>query len=264
MDIEIIRAAIGECFKAKIPANVANIRARTPADFWGQLTDAEVGQQIQAAFSKPADKPDEPPPQVERILIADTPDGRPFPAHLPPSEHIIEQTQVAEPVAERTAEHVQSGPGPTPEERLHAGRQREANLIASRPALNNALREASGKLAAAIRAMQIDDPNRETPEMLSASFRKASAEQRAARARGEKWATPPERRAGGKVAFVDLERQYSQGGDGNTFARSQNTTGNRRGAYSKQSLGRINTDPKRGAVPKPVEQPRPTVPMLAK
>jgi hypothetical protein len=104
----------------------------------------------------------------------------------------------------------------------------------------------------------------QTPAELSAEFRAASQEQRAARKRGESWAVPPEAKARGEVAFVDLERKYSQGGSGDTFARRMNRYGNKRGAYGKQSLGMTNTDSKRGPVPAPVAPPRATIPALAK
>jgi hypothetical protein len=214
--------------------------------------------------------------------ITETPDGRPlaveeFPTHLPPSEKVapdmaefelpptiaeVEHVEAA-PTDQSSAKHEPSAPGQNPQRALDAARAREADLIAKRPQLQNAQKVARAAVAEAVRAYQECDPHRQTPAELSAEFRRASNEQRAARARGEAWACPPEQKPKGQRAFVDLERAYSSGGDGNQFARSQNRTGNRRGAYGKHALGTINRDPSRGPVPAPVTT-RPTIPALAK
>lgn len=194
-----------------------------------------------------------------------------FPDHLPPSEKVAPvelapdtafpgvPREMADfelkpaPEASSIASHAASEPRPSPQARLDAARLTEANLLAERPSLSTTQKLAQATLAEAERAHQQHDPHKQTPEMLSAEYRATSAATRAARAQP---AAP--------LAYVDAERKYSQGGNGNDFARRQNSTGNRRGAFSRQSLGTINRDPSRGSVPKPVETRRPTIPALAK
>ena len=286
----MIRDALAQCFKAGEAANVANVKQKLPDDFWfdydsgKDLDDMEAFREIQSVFQTlPKPAPDEPPPMVERVapraMIEDRPDGQgklapveaeAFPAHLPPSEKIAEPLAELSPnvepqqVTQKTADHAASGPGNVSQARLDELRKIEGDLLAERPALQRAERDLRDELQNAKIAFAQIDTRRQTPAELSRQFREQSQLQRAARKRGEAWATPPERRPGGERAYVDIERAYSQGGDGNTFARRMMQTGNRRGAYSKQSLGQINRDPSRGAVPKPVEQPKPTIPALAK
>ena len=114
-------------------------------------------------------------------------------------------------------------------------------------------------LAKAVRVYQEGAP-RQSHEDLARDFIRASNAERAARVAGEPWAMKPEQRTRNGAAFVDVERAYSQGGDASAFARRMSRTGNRRGAYPKQSFGTVNRDPSRGAVPAPVvKQPIPAL-----
>ena len=209
--------------------------------------------------------------------IDKTPDGRKlasFPDYLPPSDKVeaapdmadfelpqtiaaVEHVEAA-PAEQSSGDHAEAAPGQSPQARLAVARSREADLIAKRPQLANAQKEARAAVADAVRAYQEADPHRQTPAQLSAEYRASSQAERAARVARE--GGPGQDR----IAFVDLERKYSQGGDANAMARRRNITGNRRGSFSRQSLGQINRDPSRGPVPAPVAPPRPTIPALAK
>lgn len=273
---EMLKAAIAKCFKAREPVSVANVKAKLPEDFFldfdtgKPLADIEAFKEIQAAFST-VPKP--------RQLIDTNPDGHKIIPMVEPVEDfsgdeslrdewapetvsmpVIEAAPVAK---ESTANHVASGPGQSPQARLNAARRREQELLGHRPLLLAAQRNAREALAVAVRTYQEHDPHRQTHKDLAREFCRASQAQRAAKARGEAWATPPERKARGEVAYVDLERQYSQGGDANAMARRMNRTGNRRGAYPKSALGQVNRDPSRGPVPAPVVT-KPTIPALGK
>jgi len=274
----LLRAAIKECFAAREPVTPANVRAKLPADFFTDfdtgepLDDATVFAEIQSTYVAQSVEPHRPTPAP---MIETNPEGHKlapapvesFPDYLPPSEKIAEPVEVVStdttpaPVAEiaapvvedETAKHELGGPGPTPQARLDGARAKEGNLLAERPSLINAQRAARAAVALAVQEYQRSDPNRQTPEQLSAEYRATSQATRAARAQ-----------APGPIAYVDLERKYSQGGDGNAFARRMNRTGNRHGAYSRQSLGQVNRDETRGPVPAPVTTPRPTIPALGK
>jgi len=263
---EMLRAAIAATFKAREPVTPANVRTKLPADFFQDfdtgenLADEIVFSEIQSTYAHA--------PHPAAAMVTETPDGRPlavepvepFPGHLPPSDKVAE---IAAPIAEvehvetapaeqSTPSHAAEGPGQSPQARLDAARSRAGNLLAERPQLANAQRAARSAVAEAVRAYQEADPHRQTPAQLSAEYRATSQATRAARAQ-----------APGPIAYVDLERKYSQGGDANAMARRMNVTGNRRGAYSRQSLGQVNRDPSRGPVPAPVAT-RPTIPALAK
>jgi hypothetical protein len=269
----LLKFAIVKTIKAGEPVNIANVETRLPDDFFldfdtgKALDDATAFAEIQAVYNT-LPKP--------RPLIETTPDGQHKLAPMVEEEEdeslretwapetVREPVVEAAPVAhESTAGHEASGPGLSPAARLDAARKRETALLGQRPMLLAAQRDARAALASAVRKYPESDPHRQTHEDLARDFCRQSQAQRAARARGEKWATPPERRARGELAYVDLERQYSQGGDANSMARRMNVTGNRRGAYPKQMLGHTNRDPSRGPVPAPVAA-RPTVPALAK
>ena len=262
---QMLKDAIAKCFKAREQITVANVKAKVPVDFFydyeakAHLTDAEVFAEIQASFAttpKPAD------------MVTVTPDGRP----LAPAVVLVEQELgggdaddddadclrnewppepaavpvEAAPVAEESiAEHVPSKPGLSPQARLDAAHKRLQALQGERPVLIGLQRQARTDLATAVRTHQDGFPKM-SHEQLARDFIAASNAERAARARGEAWATRPENKPRGKVAYVDLERMYSQGGNADTFARRMARTGNRRGAYSKQSLGMTNRDPSRG------------------
>jgi hypothetical protein len=278
---EMLKAAIADCFKAREPVNVDNVRQKLPDDFFydhdaGEpLDDATVFTEIQATFKSTAPLPRGP------MLITENPDGHKLGAIaedfsgdtneaspleneddlLPPATAAEREVEAA-PTVERTASHVASGPGQSPQARLDAARKREQQLLGERPLLIAAQRNARAALAVAVRTYQDGGP-KQTHEDLARDFIAASQREREARARGEAWALPPERKPRGERAYVDIERSYSQGGDANTFARKMARTGNRRGAYSKTMQGQINRDPSRGAVPAPVVT-KPAVPALAK
>jgi hypothetical protein len=253
---EMLKAAIADCFKAHQPITPDNVRAKLPEDFFydhdaGEpLADADVFTEIQSTFAA-APKSD---------VVEDFSGDETEPESL---REVWAPETVSEPVVE--ARPMANGEGDSalsPQARLDAARKREQTLLGERPLLQAAQRQARGDLATAVRQYQEGGP-RQTHEDLARDFIAASQREREARARGEPWATKPERRPRGAVAYVDLERQYSQGGGANDFARKMSRTGNRRGAYSKQSLGQTNRDPSRGAVPAPVVT-KPTVPALAK
>lgn len=267
---EMLKAAIAKCFAAREPVTPANVRKHVPEDFFTDfdsgenLADEIVFAEIQSTYSAA------PHPAA---MVEQTPDGRPlapapvedFPNYLPPSDKAelpqtiaaVEHVEAA-PAEQSTASHAASGPGQSPRTRLDAARKREGDLIAARPQLQNAQKLARAAVADAVRNLQLSDPHRQTPEQLSAEYRATSAATRATRAARE---------GGGgqdRIAFVDLERKYSQGGDANAMARRMNVNGgNRRKAFSRQSLGQINRDPSRGPVPAPVTT-RPTIPALGK
>jgi hypothetical protein len=282
----MLKGAVAACFKAREPITVANVRVKLPEDFFldfdsGEpLADAEVFHEIQATYSAAPLDTATPKFNAAGIVLDDTPVESN--AELPPENEEDEEFSgdslrdewapetvsmpvvEAEPVAEgSTANHAASGPGLSPQARLDAARERERDLLGKRPILQAAQTAARGELAKAVREYQEGGP-RQTHESLARDFIAASNAERAARVAGEPWALKPERRVRGVAAYVDVERAYSQGGDANTFARRHNRTGNRRGAYGKQSLGAINHDPSRGPVPAPVETPRPTIPALGK
>jgi hypothetical protein len=289
----MLKAAVAACFKAREPVTPTNIRKRVPEDFFldfdtGEpLDDATVFAEIQSTYTHVA--------HAAAAMIETNPEGHKlapvpvesFPDYLPPSEKIepvedvtksvephaaqsVEPHPPVAPVAEIAApiaagEHVEaapaeqsgashaaSAPGQSPQARLDAARKRESGLLSERSQLQAAQRAARSAVAEAVRAFQVADPHRQTPAELSAEYRATSQATRAARAQ-----------APGPIAYVDLERKYSQGGDANAMARRMNVTGNRRGAYSRQSLGQVNRDISRGPVPKPVAT-RATIPALSK
>lgn len=267
---EMLKAAITKCFAAREAVTPVNVRAKLPPDFFQDfdtgenLADEIVFAEIQSTYSAA--------PQAA-AMVEQTPDGRPlapapvesFPNYLPPSDKAelpqtiaaVEHVEAA-PAEQSSAKHEPSAPGQSPQARLDAARSREADLIAKRPQLANAAKVARAAVADAVRAYQEADPHRQTPAQLSAEYRASSQAERAARVARE---------GGGgqdRIAYVDLERKYSQGGDANAMARRRNVTGNRRGAFSRQSMGQVNRDETRGPVPKPVAAPRPTIPALAK
>jgi len=283
---KMLKAAIAECFKAREAVTPTNVRKHVPVDFFHDfderrpMTDAEVFTEIQSTYGTPKVVP----PQVEAAPTFDAA-GLVLPESnddLPPEneedfsgddeslrdtwapETVREPVVEAEPAEQvRPVSHETAGHELGPQARLDAARKRENVLLGERPLLQAAERNAREALAKAVRQYQEGGP-RQTHEDLARDFIRASQAEREARARGEAWATKPERRVRGVAAYVDVERAYSQGGDANTFARRHNRTGNRRGAFGKQSLGTINRDPTRGPVPAPVETPRPTIPALGK
>jgi hypothetical protein len=268
---EMLKSAIAACFAQRLPVTPTNVSAKLPPDFFVNfdtgkpLEDTEVFAEIQATYNaaaKPAAVAIEDNAHVEFDeggIVVPVPDTVAVP--------VAETTAAPVPI-ESTPSHAATGPGQlSPQVRLDAARLREGNLLAEQRQLQNAVRGAREQLQEAKIAYAACDPHRETPAMLSASFRKASQEQRAARKRGEKWATPPEARAGGEIAHVDLARKYQRSQDGNSFARRSNRYGDTRGAYSKvESQGgqAINRDTSRGSVPKAIAPPRSTIPALAK
>ena len=173
----------------------------------------------------------------------------------------------AAPAKESTAEHVPSGPGQSPQARLNAARRRREREQAASAAPRCATQrprsscrhrsDLSGTRPASADARRCGP---RIPRTIAERPRSASGT-RSTRAINQ--LTPVEAKPRGEIAYVDLERQYSQGGDANAMARRMNRTGNRRGAYPKSALGQTNHDPSRGPVPAPVA-PRQTVPALAK
>ena len=276
----MLKAAVAKCFKARGPVTPANVRKYVPVDFFydhdagKQLSDAEVFAEIQATYRAAPPAPAEPPPQVERVSPRATVEANePVEDFSGDADESLRDTwapeTVREPVVEAapvveesTASHEAIGPGLSPQARLDAARKREQALLGERPILQAAQRNAREALAKAVRAYQDGGP-KQSHEDLARDFIRASQVEREARARGETWATKPERRTHNGAAFVDVERAYSHGGDANTFARRHNRTGNRRGAYAKQSFGTINRDPSRGPVPAPVVEKQ-TIPALGK
>jgi hypothetical protein len=275
----MLKAAIAKCFKAREPVSVANVRKYVPVDFFfdhdagKQLDDAEVFAEIQSTFAtapKPPQLIDTTPdgsklvPMVEPVEedFSGDDDGESLRHEWVPETVSMPVVEAAPVVEESTASHEASGPGLSPQARLDAARKRENTLLGERPLLQAAERNARTDLAAAVRAYQEGGP-RQTHEDLARDFIRASQAEREARARGELWATKPQQRTRNGAAFVDIERAYGQGGDASTFARKMCRTGNRRGAYPKQSLGTTNRDPSRGPVPTPVVA-KPTVPALGK
>ena len=264
----MLKAAVAKCFKAREPVTPANVRKYVPVDFFydhdagKQLSDAEVFAEIQATYRAA-------PPAPRATVEANEP-VEDFSGDADESlrdtwapETVREPVVEAAPVVEEsTASHEASGPGLSPQARLDAARKREQALLGERPILQAAQRNAREALAKAVRAYQ-DGAPKQTHEDLARDFIRASQAEREARARGETWATKPERRTRNGEAYVDVERAYSHGGDANTFARRHNRTGNRRGAYNKQSFGMTNRDPSRGPIPAPVVE-NPTIPALGK
>jgi hypothetical protein len=274
----MLKAAIAATFKAREAVNIANVRAKLPADFFldfdtgAPLDDATVFAEIQATYSaapKAApmieDRPDhqgklatltveqeENPAFDAAGIILSAPDtvSEPLP-QIAASEQVE-----AEPVEQRTAELVPSGQ-PGAQARLDAARKRESDLIYERQSLSNAQRAARSAVALAVQEYQRSDPNRVTPAENSAQYRASSQAERKARVEREGGGQP-------RIAYVDAERKYSRGTDANSFARRNNRFGNSRGAFSKTALGTINRDETRGSVPAPVTPPRPTIPALAK
>jgi hypothetical protein len=267
----MLKGAVTACFKAHEPITVANVRAKLPEDFFldfdsGEpLADAEVFKEIQATYAATPKSP---------MLVTETPDGRKLGNTMAEEDFSGDADEslrdtwapetVREPVIEaEPAEQVRPVSHElNPQARLDTARKREQALLGERPILQAAQRNAREALAKAVRAYQEGGP-RQTHEDLARDFIRASQTEREARARGELWAIKPERRTSNGAAYVDIERSYGQGGDANTFARKMARTGNRRGAYGKQSLGTVNRDPSRGPVPAPVVT-KPTVPALAK
>ena len=291
---EMLKAAIAKCFKAREPVTPANVRKYVPVDFFHDhdagkpLTEAEVFHEIQATFAakKPSD-PAEPPPQVERVsprtatptfnaagIVLEEGDSMDK-ENLPPENEQDEDFSgdsirdewapetVTMPVVEATPAEDKPGTvtavsGLSPQARLDAARIRERDMLAARPILQAKQTAARGELAKAVRKYQENGP-RQTQEDLARDFIRHSNVERAARVAGESWAMKPEQRTRNGAAYVDIERSYGQGGDANTFARKMARTGNRRGAYGKQSLGTVNRDPSRGPVPAPVVA-KPSIP----
>ena len=272
----MLKDAIAKCFKVREAVTPTNVRKHVPVDFFfdheagKSLTEAEIFNEIQATFAPKTKTPEfnaagivlesneQLPPENEEEEDFSGEGLRDEWAPETVSMPVVE----AEPVAEgSTANHAASGPGLSPQARLDAARERERDLLGERPILRAAQRNAREALARAVRAFQ-DGAPKQTHEMLARDFIANSQREREARARGEAWATKPERRTRHGAAYVDIERGYS-GGDANDFARRHNRTGNRRGAYGKQSLGTINHDPSRGPVPAPVVT-KPTIPALGK
>jgi hypothetical protein len=291
----MLRAAVAKCFRYGQPITPTNVRKHTLADFWinfdtgENLTEEEIFKEIQSTYSHA--------PKA-RPMIEDRPDHQgplapapveEYPNYLPPSEHIAEPvkpveiqaeseteigegsvptgtdpkpvTKIAAPVANDVSavDHAANGPGLlSPQERLDRARSIEGNLIAARPALNNAIHAASADLNLRKQEYAAHDTNRQSADDVAREFRETSNRERAARVA---------RTAPGRQAYVDLERKYSRGTDGDSFARRNNVTGNRRGSYSRAEAalsGFKNRDPSRGATPAPEPVARPTIPALAK
>ena len=132
-----------------------------------------------------------------------------------------------------------AGHGLSPQARLDAARKRENALLGERPLLQAAERNARTDLAEAVRQYQEGGP-RQTHEDLARDFIRHSNAERAAKARGEPWATKPEQRTRNGAAYVDIERAYCQGGDASTFARKPCAAPATVVAHMrKQSLGMI-------------------------
>jgi hypothetical protein len=279
---EMLKAGIAKCFAAREAVTPANVKAKLPVDFFydhdagKQLSEAEIFHEIQATYGARAPT-DTATPEFNAAGIVLSESN----AELPPendedfsgdeslrdewapetvSVPVVEAAPVAE---ESTANHAASGPGLSPQARLDAARIRERDLLAARPILQGKQANARMALAEAVRVYQEGGP-RQSHEDLARDFIRASNAERAARVAGEPWAMKPEQRTRNGAAFVDVERAYSQGGDASTFARRMNRTGNRRGAYPKQSFGTVNRDPSRGAVPAPAPVVKRPIPALGK
>ncbi len=270
---QMLKDAIAKCFKERKPVTVANVKAQLPDDFWtvfdsGEpMTDAEVFAEIQATYAAAPKRR----PQVETIPGRE---GRKMLDVVLPDENELlggedddeSLGSEAAPMPVVEAAPVMAKPEQpklSPQARLDAARQRERELVGQLPILHANVKDARTALAEAIRAYQDGGP-KQTHADLARDFIRASQAEKEARARGEAWALRPARERRGTIAPVDSQRIYSQGGNADDFARKQMKTGNRRGAYPKQMMGAVNRDPSRGAVPAPVEAPRPTVPILAK
>ncbi len=270
---QMLKDAIAKCFKERKPVTVANVKAQLPDDFWtvfdsGEpMTDAEVFAEIQATYAAAPKR---------RPLVETTPgrEGRKMLDVVLPDENELlggedddeSLGSEAAPMPVVEAAPVMAKPEQpklSPQARLDAARQRERELVGQLPILHANVKDARTLLAEAIRAYQDGGP-KQTHADLARDFIRASQAEKEARARGESWAMRPARERRGTIAPVDSQRIYSQGGNADDFARKQMKTGNRRGAYPKQMMGAVNRDPSRGAVPAPVEAPRPTVPILAK
>jgi len=276
---QLLKAAIADCFKAHESVTPAAVKSHLPDDFFldfdtGEpLTDGEVFSEIQASFAT-APKPP--------LVMTENPDGHKLGHQLLPDlpenhDHDLRDTWSPEtvtmpvqaaPVAKvAAAGHGASGPaGPSAQVRLNGAYKRQGDLVGARNRLQAEHRSAREALEAAKQAWQRHDPNRQSPEQVAAEFRAQSQRDREAR-KGTYRLTPVATMPRGEIAYVDRERMYSQGGDGDTFLRSRAHTLNRRGAYSKQEAARagfINRDPRRGDVPAPVVAPKPTIPALGK
>jgi len=274
---EMLKAAIAKCFKAKEPVTPANVRKYVPVDFFHDhdagkpLTEAEVFHEIQGTF---ATKTATPKFDAAGIVLEEDSNE-----NLPPENEQDEDFSgdgdslrdewapetVTMPVIEATPAEDKPGTvtavsGLSPQARLDAARIRERDMLAARPILQAKQTAARGELAKAVREYQESGP-RQTQEVLARQFIAHSNAERAARVAGEPWAMKPETRTRNGAAYVDVERAYGQGGDANSFARKMARTGNRRGAYGKQSMNTINRDPSRGPVPAPVVAKR-TIPSL--
>lgn len=274
---EMLKAAIAGLLKNKMAVSVKNVRRHggLPDDFFvdfdsGQPLDSNiVFAEIKAAE---AALPRMPP------MIAKAPTGADLPDVIDDSELLGEEPsddlpETAMPVIEAapsaTDDDVSDGGNVrplSPQARLDAAHDRERELVGAIPLLRAKEADARAALAKAIREFHEADPTRETPEQLRWNFIAQSNAERAARARGESWATRPARERRGHIAPIDAERIYSQGGDANSFARRMAQTGSTRGAFTKREAamrGFVNHDPTRGPVLAPLAEPKPTVPMLA-
>jgi hypothetical protein len=270
---QMLKDAIAKCFKERKPVTVANVKAQLPDDFWtvfdsGEpMTDAEVFAEIQATYAAAPKRRQlvetTPGREGRKMLDVVLPDENELLGGDPEDDDDESVGNEAAPMPEVEAAPVTAKPKLPPQVRLAAAREREKVLIGELPILHAKVKDCRAALAEAIRAYQDGGP-KQTHADLARDFIRASQAEKEARARGETWALRPARERRGTIAPVDSQRIYSQGGNADDFARKQMKTGNRRGAYPKQSLGMVNRDPSRGAVPAPVEAPRPTVPLLAK
>jgi hypothetical protein len=286
---EMLKAAIAACFKARVAVTPTNVRGKLPSDFWtdeqgDELSDDVVFAEIKEAFNataKPAAEPVEPfpnwVPPSDKVEPVATEVGKAQPIENQGVSLVVDQANenqgekteefsaplpTAAPVPiESTPSHAATGPGHlSPQERLNAARLREGNLLAGQRSLQHAVRNARENLQEAKIAYAACDPNRMTPAMLSADYRKSSQAERAARVARQGTGQP-------RIAYVDQARKFSTGGDGSDFVRRRNVSGDKRGGFSRAEAtarGFVNRDPSRGGTPKPVAAPRVTIPALAR
>ncbi len=250
-----LRRAIGELIACHEEVTFEAVAAHLPKDF--ELEEIEFSSML-ADMAQGEDEPTEPPPpppQVERVapralMIDKSPHGAPLP---PETQENFESPREAEdePPQIDTAEAT-----PQPEIRLTAQEANRAVLDAqnrlgeSRIQINLArdkTKRARAKLAAAITAWQEGAPPY-TQEQLVRDHLRSEQEKRRQRIEG---GIPPEYKPVGKSA-LDRAAAYSRDHTPEGAVRSRMQIGARRGAFPKSMQGQVNTDPRRGAVYKPL------------
>lgn len=247
-----IRRAIGEIVACNEPLTFEAIAEKLPKDFDLETAEAEgIAGNMGLLESDP--KPDEPPPQVERVsprkalMIETSPHGAPLPETLEKIEppRGAEATEPQEDAADAT---------PQPEIRLTAQEANKAildgqnRLGEARIQINKArdkTAKARAALASAITAWQNGAPAY-TREQMTRDFIRGSNEARRQRIEG---GIPPEVKAVGKSA-IDRSAAYSKDYSAEGAARSRMQHGARRGAFPSSMKFQQNFDPRRGPVAK--------------